>query len=302
METFWKVGIGGIIVGVLGLILLFSSCAPVSSGYVGVRTTFGKIHDKSLNPGLHFITPFIDRVTQLETRLKPFEVKAQASSKDLQVVQTVISVQHSLNGDMAADSYQKIGDLAKFDAAVVSPSVLESLKAVTAHYTAEELITKRDTVKAQIVDAIQKFIDDTLDDKGIKGAIHISNVAIQDFDFSAGFNASIESKVKAQQEALRAENEKERRITEAEAAAREIELAADAEAYKVEQISVQRAAAIEREAKALSQNPLLLQLRAIEKWSGKVPNVNMGGQAIPFLDVIKAAEKPLVEDPVSEKE
>lgn len=275
-------------VGVAGLLLcmtLVASCSPVSSGYVGVQTTFGKIHKEPLQPGLHFVLPLIDRVTQLDTRLKSFEIKAQSSSKDLQVVTTVVSVQHSLTGPMAAESFQTIGDLDKFDIAVVSPAVLESTKAVTAHYTAEELITKRDAVKSQTIAAIQAFIDQTLNDKGLPGALHVSNVAFADFDFSQGFNASIEAKVKAQQEALRAENEKTRRITEAEAGAREVELRASAEAFQIEQVSIQRAASIEREAKALAASPLLLQLRAIEKWNGQVSTFSGGDNMVPFLDV-----------------
>lgn len=279
------------VVSCLAALTLFASCSPISSGYVGVRTTFGKIHKEPLDPGIHFVIPFIDRVTQLETRLKAFEVKAQSSSKDLQVVQTVVSVQHSLNGAMAAESFQTIGNLEKFDAAIVSPAVLESTKAVTAHYTAEELITKRDSVKAQTIAAIQGFIDQTLNDKGLHGALHVSNVAFADFDFSPGFNASIEAKVKAQQEALRAENEKVRRITEAEASARERELAADAESYQIEKVSIQRAAALEREAKALAENSNLLQLRAIEKWTGQVPTFSGGGNMVPFIDVTRVASE-----------
>lgn len=80
-----------------------ASCAPVSAGYVGVQTTFGKVSKEPLEPGIHFVLPFIQRVTQLETRLKPFVVKVQASSKDLQVISSEISAQHSLNPKIAPE-------------------------------------------------------------------------------------------------------------------------------------------------------------------------------------------------------
>ena len=70
--------------------------------------------------------------------------------------------------------------------------------------------------------------------------------AITDFDFSAEFNRAIEEKVRAEQEALKAKNEKLRRVTQAEAAAAERTLAADAAAYEIEVESKARAAAIER--------------------------------------------------------
>jgi regulator of protease activity HflC (stomatin/prohibitin superfamily) len=264
---------------------MIAGYSPVASGYVGVKTRFGRVSNTPLEPGLHFILPYIEHVISLETRLKPFEVKAQASSKDLQVVQTVISVQHSLNPKIAPESYQQIGDLSKFDATIVSPAVLESSKAVIAHYTAEELITKRDLVKNQIVTSIQSFINDTLKDKGIEGAIHVSNTAIQDFDFSPEFNRAIEAKVQAQQEALKAETDKQKRITDAEASQKEKELSAEAEAYQIEKVSIQRAAALEREAKALANNPELIQLRATEKWDGKLPTFSGGNNPVPFINI-----------------
>jgi len=78
------------------------------------------------------------------------------------------------------------------------------------------VITKRDIVKAQIHLEISEFIDKTLESKGMKGALIVANVAITDFQFSEEFNKAIELKVKAEQEALQAENEKIKKITMAE--------------------------------------------------------------------------------------
>ena len=151
-------------------------------------------------------------------------------------------------------------------------------------YTAEELITKRAQVKNAIQLAIESFIDETLGQKEVLGAVSIANVAITDFDFSAEFNRAIEEKVRAEQEALKAINEKLRRVTQAEAAAAERTLAADAEAYQIEVASKARADAIRREAEALKDNPALIQLRIAEKWNGQLPQVS-GGGAIPLLDL-----------------
>ena len=132
--------------------------------------------------------------------------------------------------------------------------------------------------------AIQDFIDTTLNEKGIKRGIHVANVAITDFNFSEEFNRAIELKVKAEQEALQAKNEKIRRVTQAEAAAAEKQLAADASAYAITVASKARAEAIRREAKSLKSNPELIQLRIAEKWDGKLPKFN-GASAVPFLNV-----------------
>lgn len=266
-------------------LLLFTGCAVVGPGKVGVKVRLGKVNKTAMEPGFYWLNPFFDSVEQLDTRLISFQLKTEASSKDLQVVTSEFSVQHSIRAEMAPLAFTTIGDLSRFDETVVSPAAKEAFKSVAARFSAEELITRREVVKQQVVGEMQEFIDQTLKDKGIPGALHISNVAITDFDFSAGYTASIEAKVVAQQKALQAENDKLRRITEASAMAKEKELAADAEAYQVEKVSIQRAAALEREAKALAANKDLLQLRAIEKWTGAVPTYSGGGQPVPFISL-----------------
>ena len=140
-------------------------------------------------------------------------------------------------------------------------------------------------MKVEIQEAINNFISITLDEKGISpNALRIANIAITDFDFSDEFNKAIELKVKAEQEALQAKNEKIRRVTQAEAAAEEKKLAASAQAFEIEVASKARAAAIEREAKALKNNPQIIQLRLAEKWDGTLPKFS-GSGTVPLLNV-----------------
>jgi regulator of protease activity HflC (stomatin/prohibitin superfamily) len=94
----------------------------------------------------------------------------------------------------------------------------------------------------------------------------------------------IESKVQAEQQALQAKNEKLKRVTQAEAAAAERQLSADAEAYSTEVQSKARAEAIRREAEALRQSPELINLRAVERWDGVLPRVNSSSM-VPFLNI-----------------
>ena len=96
--------------------------------------------------------------------------------------------------------------------------------------------------------------------------------------------------MRAEQEALKARNEKLRRVTQAEAAAAERTLAADAEAYQIEVASKARADAIRREAEALKDNPALIQLRIAEQWNGQLPQVS-GGDTIPLLSLPLANER-----------
>jgi len=276
-----------IVAGVIRLIAIYlvsSSVVIVNSGHVGVVRTLGAVQMEQLEEGFHFKKPFLDVVEEMDIRLRKAENQASAASKDLQVVSTRVAVQYSLNGAVAPLTYQKIGRRDIVESTLVSPAIMESVKAVTAQYTAEELITKRADVKVRIQQAITEFVDDTLKQKEVVGALSLANVAITDFDFSAEFNRAIEEKVRAEQEALKAKNEKLRRVTQAEAAAAERTLAADAEAYQIEVASKARADAIRREAEALKGNPELIQLRIAEQWDGHLPQVS-GGGAIPLLNL-----------------
>jgi len=271
------------VVGLFGLIAFFGSFTIVDKGNVGVRMEWGAVQEAELEAGWNWKMPFRDSVEEMSTRLVSYGVKnAAASSRDLQTVTTTISVQHYLVPSKASDALQNVGDITAIDANVVDPAVLESLKAVTSKYSAEDLVTKRDEVKAKVTKAIIDYIEHTLSEKGISGALHVDNVAIEEFKFSDEFNNSIELKVKAEQEALKAENEKTRKITDAEAEAREKELFADAESYAIEVTSKSRAAAIEREAKSLQNHPELIDLRLTEQWNGKLPVYSSGG-TLPFI-------------------
>ena len=88
------------------------------------------------------------------------------------------------------------------------------------------------------------------------------------FDFSPSFNAAIESKVTAEQNALAAKNLLEQKKFEAQ---------------QVVATAKGKAEAMGIESEALAKNPQILQLRALEKWNGVLPTVT--GGAIPLIDV-----------------
>ena len=276
-----------IISGIIAALIIFLgslSFVVVDAGYVGVVKRLGAVQPTFLPEGFHFKTPIIDSVEQFDIRLSKFEAQAGASSKDLQVVQTSIAVQYSLTPELMPKTLQKVGTRQVAERTLIAPSIMESVKAITALYTAEELITKRDSVKTEIQNKINSFLDETLEEKELLGLLKIANVAITDFDFSSEFNRAIEEKVRAEQEALKAKNEKVRAVTQAEAKAEEQKLIADAAAYEIKVQSEARAEAIKRESEALAGNPQLIQLRIAEKWDGQLPRFS-GGDTIPLISL-----------------
>ena len=263
--------------------IAYQAFVVVDAGYVGVVKRLGAVKPKELSEGFHIITPFIDSVEKFDIRLSKVTSDATASSKDLQVVNTSVAVQYSMTPELMPLTLQKVGTRAVVERTLIDPSILESVKAITAMYTAEELITRRDEVKTMIQQKISSFLNESTQEKNLAGLLVIANVAITDFDFSSEFNRAIEEKVRAEQEALKATNEKDRRVTQAEAQAEEQRLIADALAYEIEVESVARAEAIKREAEALADNPQLIQLRLAEKWDGQLPKFT--GETVPFISI-----------------
>ena len=274
--------LGGIVV-LIGLLMFYAGFVVVNPGHVGVIKRLGAVSMTPLPEGFHLKIPFIDIVEEIDIRLQPARVPGSAASKDLQQVDTTIVLQYSLNAALVPRTFQQVGNRAIVKSAILTPAIAESVKAITAQFTAEELVTRRAEVTVKMQSQIENFLNETLTEKDLVGSLAIANLAIEEFEFSADFNRSIEEKVRAEQDALKAENEKIKKITQAEASAAERTLSADAEAYKTEVESIARAEAIRREAAALKSNPELIQLRMAEKWDGKLPQFT--GGAIPFLQV-----------------
>jgi prohibitin 2 len=274
-----------LIVVILLLVAAAGVVVTVDAGTVGVVKRFGAVRDTPLPEGLHFKLPFAEEVVPMSTRLTASEAKATAASRDLQIVTTDVTTTYALSGAIAPFTFQRVGTPEKVAATIVNPAIQESVKAVTAKFTAEQLVTQREVVKQQIQQAIEAFINTTLGEKDLQGALSIANVAITDFKFSDEFNKAIEAKVQAEQQALQAKNEKLRRVTQAEAAAEEVKLAAAAQAFTIEAESIARAEAITREAEALSGRPEVLRLRSIERWDGVLPRISSGDNMLQMLQL-----------------
>ncbi len=246
-----------------GLILFFSSFYIVSAGERGVLLTFGNPDEIAKTEGLHFKIPFAQKIVKMDIKTQKYEVDASSASKDLQIVSTKIAVNYRINGERTPEIYQTIG-LAYQDR-IIQPAIQEVVKATTAEFTAEELITKRPEVKEKIKELMRARLID-------RGFV-VEEISIVNFDFSATFNDAIESKVKAEQLKLKAERdleriiiEKEQRITQAQAEAEALRLQKSeitSDLIKLREIEVQR--------------------QAIEKWDGVLPKVT--GGAIPFIDI-----------------
>jgi len=245
-----------IIIGFFALILLLGTFGTVGAGERGILLQFGAVKDKVFDEGLYIKIPFVQKVVKMDVKIQKDEIPASASSKDLQIVTSKIALNYHLDPESVNKIWQEVGK--NYNARIIAPAIQESVKAETAKFTAEELITKREIVKEQI--------KANLAERLLQNFIMVDEFNIIDFDFSATFNEAIESKVKAEQLKLKADRDLQRIKIEAE------QMIAAAKG---------KAQAIQIEAQALKANPQVVELRWIEKWNGQVPEY--WGQASPFI-------------------
>ncbi|WP_134699908.1 prohibitin family protein [Ammoniphilus sp. YIM 78166] len=256
-------GVTGIVIVALVVILAFQSFTIVEAGHRGVVLQLGAVQPKVLNEGLHFKIPFIQTVVPVEVRVQKTESAQVSASRDLQTVSTTIAVNYHLSPDGVNSLFQRVG--LQFQTRIVDPAIGEALKAVTAQYTAEELISKRSEVSAQV--------KQVLADRLTPYNIILDEINITTFEFSEDFNRAIEAKQIAEQQALkskldleRIKIEKEQEITRAQA---------QAEALRLQKQEVTP--------ELIQLRQIEAQLQAIQKWDGKMPNVT--GGATPFINV-----------------
>ena len=242
------------------LVIGFESVTVVPAGHIGVQVTFGEVNQATLPEGMHLVNP-MSRIREIEVRMVSTKlVNGSAGTKDLQQVHTDIALNYRLDGGKAAHIYKEFGlDL---NDRVILPALSESFKAVTAHYTSEELITKRDEVSARTREEIAS--------KLAKYNITINDVNLMNFAFSPEYQKAIEAKVTATQAKLKAEQDLERIKIEAQQSVAR----AEGEA---------KAIAIQSQAIQTNGGANYVQLKAIEKWDGNLPNVMSG--TVPFIQV-----------------
>ncbi len=243
------------------LILILGSFVIVEAGERGVVLTLGKVSDKVLTEGLHLKLPLIQKVEKLDVKTQKEQVDASAASKDLQTVTAKVALNYHLDASNVNHLWQSIGS--EYKSRIIDPAIQEAVKAVTAKYTAEELITLRAQVKEDAKLVLRERLTPEF--------IAVDELSIVDFDFSQSFNDAIEAKVTAEQNALAAKNKLEQVKYEAEQ--RVTTAKGEAEAIRIQ------AQAIQQQGGAAYVN-----LKAVEKWNGTLPTY-MLGNSVPFINI-----------------
>jgi regulator of protease activity HflC (stomatin/prohibitin superfamily) len=214
---------------------------------------------------------------------------ADGSTKDTQPVKVSLTVRYSIQVDKVAEVFEKYsrdGDLSSY----VQTATQEVFKAVTARYTAPDLIAKRSQVSADIVEGLRL--------KLAQYGAQVINVDMRNFAFSPDYMAAISQKVTQEQLRLAAENklltvqaEQKQKVAIAEAEAAALKAQADGQAYANLKLATAQADALKVQNAALAENKDVLELRRIEverikaeKWDGALPTAIYAGAPIPFFN------------------
>jgi regulator of protease activity HflC (stomatin/prohibitin superfamily) len=248
---------------VIALIIIGGVFVQIGPGQRGVLMTFGAVHDGVLDPGLHLKLPFAQSVVRMDVQVQNSQAQETAASLDLQNVSTTVATNwHILPAD-AEWVYQHIGSESDLVDKIIRPAISNSVKAVTAHYNAEDLIIHRDAVR----DEIQKQITAELQPYRIV----VDSVNITDFHFSDEFAQAIERKQIAQQRALQARYELDQAKVLAQQ--RVVEAQAQSQAQQLLQQTL---------------TPEVIQQQAIAKWDGHLPAVVGDKGVLPMIGNIAA--------------
>lgn len=267
MQSVMKKGPMGLILIIVAILLFFLFLQPwvqIGAGERGVVLNFGAVQENVLGEGLHFRVPIMQRVIPMDVKVQKVVTDATAASSDLQEVSSSVALNYHIIPDKANIVYQTIG--IHFKERIIDPAIQEVMKAVTAKYTAEQLITERPAVSEAMRVALAERL--------IVHNIAVDAFSIVSFSFSKAFTEAIEAKQTAEQLALKAKRDLERVKIEAEQKVTAAK--AEAEALRLQRANISPELIELRKVEA--------NLKAIEKWNGILPQVT-GGGAVPFIGV-----------------
>lgn len=292
MKDFMKlVGATIIVILVVGFVVdlltpTYGFFAKVESGCVGIVTHFGRIEDKVLPAGFH-LTGYFEKVHPVNVRTQIRSGQVVAFSSDIQQVDLFVSINYNVTPESANTLYRAVGE--DYYKTLVSPRVNEDVKAVVSNYTAESLIANREKLSGEILLLLQGDL--------AQYGITVSTISVENIDFTDAFEAAVEAKQVATQEAQKAKTQQEQQTMEAQQAASRKKIAAEAEADVMRTEADARAyetrvrAEAEAEANqkiAASITDELIDYVQIQNWDGKLPGTYVGsGEAVPIIQTGK---------------
>ena len=244
---------------VIVFIVICNPIAIVGVGERGVKVTLGQVSPQSYTEGVHLVTPFISKIKNMDVKTQKNHISTDLYTKDIQQATISYVINYNLQPQNAHKMYREVG--VGYVDNILMPVVEGTIKDVIGRWNAQDLVANREVATIDILRKLQEQLKPRY--------IDVTGFQITDINYSGVFEKAIESKVTAEQEALKAKN----RTVQIQEEAKQKIISAEAEAKSM---------AIR--AHALTQNKALVEYEAVQKWDGKLPEYMMGN-TIPFLNM-----------------
>lgn len=239
-----------LVLGAVVLVGLSMGFREVQAGFVGVVSQFGRIQDDELRPGLHWITPIVNDVTYVDTRVRAINVEGYtAASREQQDLFMNLTLNYHVDPDRASDILQDLGS--DFQARIVMPRFLDIPKSVTDDYATTQVLNARDEIRSTAEDLLSVELEPY--------GFVIDGINLENFGYSAEYNSAIEQRQIAEQEVQRQQQILAQQRIQAEQAV----VRAEGEAKA--RIEEARGEAEANRLLSESLNPILLQWQAIQR-------------------------------------
>ncbi len=246
-----------VILLIVTFLLIFNPIAIVGVGERGVKVTLGKVSPESFTEGVHFVTPFISKIKNMDVKTQKKYMETEVYTKDIQQARISYVINYNLQPQNAHKMYREVG--MDYTNTILMPVVEGTIKDVIGKWNAQDLVANREAATSDVIGKLQRQLESKY--------INVTGFQITEINYSKVFEQAIESKVTAEQEALKAKNrtvqieeEAKQKIISAEAEARSMKIRSD----------------------ALAKNKSLVQYEAVQKWNGILPTYMMGN-AVPFI-------------------
>lgn len=259
MERNGLAGVVAIIILFVVTILLCNPIVVVGAGERGVKVTLGKVSQESFGEGMHYIMPYISKIVKMDVKTQKYSTQTHVYTKDIQQAKISYVVNYNLLADSAYRMYQEVG--MDYVSKVINPVLEGTIKDVIGKWNAQDLVANREEATNDILSKLHEQLMDRY--------VNVTSFQIVDINYSEVFERAIESKVTAEQDALKAKN----KTVQIQEEARQKVISAEAEAKSM---SIR--------ANALTQNKALVEYEAVQKWNGILPTYMMGN-SVPFINL-----------------
>lgn len=239
-------------------LLTLSACTIVSPTERAVRYNFGSLSETVLEPGTHIWVPYVAGSSTLDVSVQKLDIQTSSGTKDQQEVTTSVTLNIQVDASKVIELMKRFGSEQTAIDQII-PMVKEAVNAEISKYSAKEVLTRRVELKNGIENAAK--------DELAKYGILLHTVSITDLQYSQEYSAAIERAQIAEQKAKQAEYETQEAQNRAQAAIATAK--GEAEANRLKQQTV---------------TPLLVQMEAVQRWNGQLPQM-MGSGPVPFLNL-----------------